>query len=71
MAPNELIAAIQGLSSTDYIDKAMAAIGLESKRLDAKFDARMRSWRRRERRDRKTGSSVNPLGGDSTTSDED
>jgi len=68
MAPNELIAAIQGLSSTDYIDKAMAAIGLESKRSDAKFDAMMRSWRRR---DRKTGSSVNPLGGDSTTSDED
>ena len=40
MAPNELIAAIQGLSSTDYIDKAMAAIGMESEQsVDPRLDA--------------------------------
>jgi len=33
MAPNELIAAIQGLSSTDYIDRAMAAIGGKNGRM--------------------------------------
>lgn len=50
MAPNELIAAIQGLSSTDYIDKAMAAIGMESEQpVDPRLDAVLARARGRSR----------------------
>lgn len=48
MAPNELIAAIQGLSSTDYIDQAMKLIGMDSQQpADPRLDAvlRLSRWR--------------------------
>ena len=66
MAPNELIAAIQGLSSTDYIDQAMEAIGGAGKERDV-YGALIRRLLRGEfRRGRKTSGVNTSPPGDST-----